>query len=76
MTPGLREKRHLRDLDGPLYHDARVCAHVRLPLPAARSFGLKTSFLNVISKGRRDKAEHNPRAAVDRPRSAKGAVIF
>jgi hypothetical protein len=54
-----------------------LCNHVRLPrLPAARSFGLKTSFLSVINKRRRDKAEHNPCGAVDRPRSAKGAVIF
>jgi hypothetical protein len=45
-------------------------------LPAARSFGLKTGFLSVISKRRRDKAEHNPCGAVDRPRSAKGAVYF
>jgi len=45
-------------------------------LPAARSFGLKTSFFSVISKRRWDKAEHNPCDAVDRPRSAKGAVIF
>jgi hypothetical protein len=45
-------------------------------LPAARSFGLKTSFLSVINKRWRDKAEHNPCGTVDRPRSAKGAVIF
>jgi hypothetical protein len=30
VPPGPREKRHLRDLDGPLYHDARDCAVVRV----------------------------------------------
>jgi len=52
-------------------------ASLEIPrLPAARFFGLKTSFLSVINKRRRDKAEHNPCGAVDRPRSAKGALIF
>ncbi len=30
MPPGPREKRHLRDLDGPLYHDAWDCEAVRV----------------------------------------------
>src|SRR4029077_11571707 len=57
----------------PAFPSSRI---VRPRLPAARSFGLKTRFLSVINKRRRDKAEHNPCGAVDRPRSAKGAVIF
>jgi hypothetical protein len=82
VPPGPQEKQHLRDLGGPLYHDAEDCAEVRVThrclslrgRPAAtrslrramRGFQLSLSWKAL--------AEHKAQNNSDRPNKEREAL--